>query len=210
MHGFQNFIGRDEIFKSNIYYEQRRHTWGVQDIDLMKFIIDWLETKELNKFRLLIPTTNEHEPGYFDPECSYAKKSSHYYISIIRCVDFAFDVFLKWFKNSKYRENIIIIISGDHPAFLPGNNEIANLLVGQHGQMLFGFYHPKKKNIQIHPGSTNDLGTTILELLGFKVEAFRSGNFLLHRKKIFPEIFSHQIKIMDGKYVEVGHCPEKN
>ena len=37
---FQNFIGRDEIFKSNIDYEKRRHTWGVQDIDLIKFIID--------------------------------------------------------------------------------------------------------------------------------------------------------------------------
>ena len=75
--------------------------------------------------------------------------------------------------------------------------------------MLFGFYHPKNKNFQIHTGSTNDLGPTILELLGFKVEEFRSGNSLLSRKKKFPEIFSHQIKIMDGKYVEVGHCPEK-
>ena len=209
LHGFQNFIGRDEIFKWNIDYEKRRHAWGVQDIDLINFIIDWLEKKELNKFRLIVSTTNGHEPGYFDPECPLTKKSNHNYISVIRCVDFAFGIFLKWFKNSKYRENTIIIISGDHPAFLPGNNEIANLLVGQHGQMLFGFYHPKKQNIQIHTGSTNDLGPTILELLGFKVEEFRSGNSLLSRKKNFPEIFSHQIKIMDGKYVEVGHCSEK-
>jgi len=209
LHGFQNFIGRDEIFKWNIDYEKRRHAWGVQDIDLINFIIDWLEKKELNKFRLIVSTTNGHEPGYFDPECPLTKKSNHNYISVIRCVDFAFSIFLKWFKNSKYRENTIIIISGDHPAFLPGNNEIANLLVGQHGQMLFGFYHPKKQNIQIHTGSTNDLGPTILELLGFKVEEFRSGNSLLSRKKNFPEIFSHQIKIMDGKYVEVGHCSEK-
>ena len=68
MHGFENFIGRDEIFKSNIDYEQRRHRWGVQDIDLIKFIIDWIETKELNKFRLLISTKNGHKPDYFDPE----------------------------------------------------------------------------------------------------------------------------------------------
>ena len=71
---------------------------------------------------------------------------------------------MKWFGNSKFKENTIILISRDNPAFLPANNEIANLLVGQHRQMLFGFYHPINKNFQIHTGSTNDLGPTILEL----------------------------------------------
>ena len=83
LHGFQNFIGRDEIFKSNIDYKQRRHAWGVQDNDLIKFIIDWLDKKELNKFRLLISTTNGHEPGFFDPECPLTNKNNHNYISVI-------------------------------------------------------------------------------------------------------------------------------
>ena len=210
-HGFKYFIGKHEIFNSHPEFYEKRHLWGVQDNNLISFLIDWFESKERNKFRVLISTTNGHEPGYLDPNCPVINKSENQYTSIIRCTDYTFGRFWKWFIQSSYSKNTILIISGDHPVYLPRSHEISDLLLGGHGQMLFGIYYPQKNNeINFNNGHLNDISPTILELLNLEVVTFRSGNSLMSNKKQNTKTFSSQMKLLNGHVIPVKHCPNQN
>jgi len=208
MHGFDEFIGREEIFQEFPEYEKRRHGWGVQDLDLMNYTTQWLGKQNFQKpFRLFLSTTNSHVPGHIGPNCPEVPDENHPFYRVIHCVDLAFGNFWRWFQKSTFAENTILMVVGDHPAFFSPEEGTKKIRKKLYDEVVFGFYHPLKKDFgTIPPASLTDFAPTILELLGARVEHFRAGNSILSQKKQFPSILSPKMTVIEGKQNVVASC----
>ena len=122
--GFDQYIDRTLIEKK--YQVQADNPWGIYDEYVFRYLQDDLPKQKQPSFTFLL-TTNNHPPvrlpaNYKAPDFDLTslgfteniahKKTAlggyHYQTN-------ALGNFLDWLKNSKFKDNVIVVATGDHP-----------------------------------------------------------------------------------------------
>jgi len=122
--GFDNYIGRASIEK---YFNiECDNTWGVYDEFLFKYLQHILETKGNKPIFSFVLTTNNHSPVELPKGFQTPKFNLSYYgfsndnkekEKILKGYYYqtnALGKFLDWLKNSSFKDNTIVIATGDH------------------------------------------------------------------------------------------------
>lgn len=170
-HGFRNIKGRNELI-GTIKDKKYINSWGLYDDSLILAIERELNNLSKNDkpYGLFSLTLDTHHPnGHLSESCKNipvpAIAKNNPILLSVNCSDFLISRFIKKInENPKFNETVIVIAS-DHLAmknsasFILKNGHRRNLL------MILNSGHPPK--IIDTFGSTLDIGTTILDLIGF-------------------------------------------
>ena len=194
--GFNNYIGRASIEK---YFNTTcDNTWGVYD----ELLFDYLKQEVLEKnndpqFTFLL-TTNNHPPIELPKNFKMPKINLNYYglknsdnekkvrLSAYHYQTDALGKFLTWLKKSKYKDNTIVIATGDH--IIKGFKEYKSPkeLFYKYAVPLY-FYIPKKydkfKNIDVKKmvGSHNDIFPTLYNLTLSNASYYNFGTSIMKK-----------------------------
>ena len=181
-----NVKGIDEIPKE--LYSGRRK-WGIWDSDLFEIAKNEItEMEKKGPFALSILTLDPH----FDNALQPGAESNHGggLQDIIRLQSKLIDEFIKWIQNSKFGENTVIVLLGDHYIMA---NKIGNVnMLNLDKRRIFNVILNSKAGCAI---STNrkaavfDFAPTILEAMGFEwpSHALGIGYSIYHEKTTILE-----------------------
>ncbi len=124
---FDNVIGKFEILKENPSAECN-HTWGVYDHEMLRFVLQKLQKSEKPQFFFCLTSTS-HTPfqfpdNYVLPELNLDKVDgsafavdkdiAYNYVRGFQYETQALGEFLTALKKTKFAENTIVVITGDH------------------------------------------------------------------------------------------------
>jgi phosphoglycerol transferase MdoB-like AlkP superfamily enzyme len=197
--GFDKYIGRVTI--EDFYNYKCDNPWGVYEEYTYKYLQKLLvENIESGKpsFTFVL-TTNNHGPIMLPPEFKKPKfdlealgfdsNDEQHYTQLLGYMyqTDAFGKFLTWLKNSKYKDDVIVVATGDH--ILKGyDNYNSRKKEYLKYAVLTYFYLPKKYDrLREIPkdivGSHNDLFPTLYELALSKTEYYNFGQPIMYKTK---------------------------
>lgn len=132
--GYDYFYGSESLALKNI--KNFSKGFGVDDSILFNFTVDWLEKYSSNKpFLLTVSTINMHPP--FKVIDRNPKAGNSDLLNSLYSTDKAFGKFWEYFKNSRLRNNTMVILTADHAM---GNNKDFLLFIKDHGDYARPFF----------------------------------------------------------------------
>jgi phosphoglycerol transferase MdoB-like AlkP superfamily enzyme len=193
--GFDSYIGRASI--ENYFNTTCNNTWGVYDELLFKYLKEVIFQKSNKPFFAFVLTTNNHPPVELPKSFKMPKIDLSYYglsndntNKKIRLGAYNYQTnvlgdFLTWLKDSKYKDNTIVVATGDH--IIKGFKDYAlpKEQFYKYGVPLY-LYIPKKfdklksidKNIV---GSHNDIFPTLYNLALSNTSYYSFGTSLMQK-----------------------------
>jgi phosphoglycerol transferase len=167
--------------------------WGLFDDSLLPIVYDeFIKTsKEKSKFAIFLVTLDTHHPhGIPSKICSHHqyKDGQNPMLNAVACSDYLLGDFVKKIRESAFSKDTVIVIASDHLAFK--NAASFDALRKQERRNLFMVNTdvPKAKEVDT-PGSTLDLGSTVLPYLGFRSE-IGLGRDLNAKQSVIPDLQS--------------------
>jgi phosphoglycerol transferase MdoB-like AlkP superfamily enzyme len=176
--GFENYIGRATI--ENYFHTKCDNTWGVYDGLLFKYLQNNIFKNQKEPFFAFVLTTNNHPPVELPKDFKMPQINLKYYgisnsnidkkirLSAYHYQTNALGEFLTWLKNSKYKDNTIVVATGDHIIKGFKDYSMPTELFYKYGVPVYLYIPPKydklqKKNLDI-VGSHNDIFPTLYHL----------------------------------------------
>ena len=164
---------------------------GPSDHQMMKGLVNFLKRRDSrNNFFLGLSTIESHVGRSTNPidGIKYMNGESET-LNLVHNLDDAFGIFWKYFKNSKYYNNTIVILTGDHALYpsldfkkVAGKDWIASVYDNL-SLIIYDPIHilPKKYNVN---ATSIDLAPTVLQLLNIKANNANSflGNSIFDEK----------------------------
>jgi len=148
---------------------------GPSDHQMMKGLVNFLKVNDIDKpFQISLSTIESHVGRTTNPidGIKYADGKSET-LNLIHNFDDSFKIFWDYFKNSKYKDNTIVILTGDHSLYpntdykkVAGSDWIPSV----YDDLALIIYDPVNKLPKEYTvNSTSiDLAPTVLHLLGIK------------------------------------------
>ncbi|HHJ34341.1 MAG TPA: alkaline phosphatase family protein [Gammaproteobacteria bacterium] len=179
--GFDRYIGRSQI-ESYFDVDASDNPWGVYDEYVFRYLEKSLLDAEKNNTRLFsfVLTTNNHPPvrlpaTYVAPELDLSlygfKDDDQDKYSMLTGFHYQTDQlgrFISWLKNSKFKDRVILVATGDHPmrAFMDNSANADKFL--RYAVPVY-FYVPERldrlKSVSSDiVGSHSDIFPTLFEL----------------------------------------------
>ena len=169
-HGFDNTFGRHEIEAQRKGHEESS-AWGVYDDEMFAFAKERLKTLSDTKenFGLALLTLDTHHPrGHRSPKCKVKyKEGSNEMLDALRCADVLISDFIEDLRNDPTFDDTVIVLASDHFAM---RNLASPLLEQAERKNLLMVFSSDQKGSIASEGSTLDLSSTLLPVLGFKGE----------------------------------------
>ncbi|MBU3668940.1 MAG: hypothetical protein FGM57_03155 [Candidatus Taylorbacteria bacterium] len=168
--GFDSVEGFEEL-KDKAVIHNEVSEWGLYDDETLELFFRKFKDLAEHKrpFALFGSTMDTHGPsGYVSPSC----KSSPYphiqdkILHAVSCSDILVSELVRKIINSEYANDTVVVIASDHLA-MPSR---ATKYVGQlprHNRLLI-IPTDHGSGIVSTPGTTRDIGTTILKYIGFE------------------------------------------
>ncbi len=172
-HGFDQVQGREEL-QPLLTIPEYKTSWGLYDDTL--FTIGLTKFVELSRkkqpFGLFMLTLDTHPPdGMPSKTClnqgiKYADGSNPI-LNAVACSDFLIARFVREIQQSEFADDTLLVIASDH---LAQNNSAIEQLEMLNRKNLFMVIDLSAKQSRMvnTPGSTLDIGATLLPLLGFE------------------------------------------
>jgi len=92
----------------------RKKGWGIRDDDVFDFTSSMLRDNKIQQpFLLTVNSLDMHPP--YDPTHTHPNAKGSTLLNTIYSSDTGFGVFWKYFKDSPYRDNTVLIVTTDHP-----------------------------------------------------------------------------------------------
>jgi phosphoglycerol transferase len=178
-HNLDEIKGRSEFVDENS--SKYNTDWSLYDDTLFDLAFNRILelSQKTQKFAFIIPTMDTHHPsGYMSFDCInnniYYGNGLNSMLNSVACSDYLISKFVKKIRESKFGNNIVIVIASDHLA-LP-NTAIEILEKGDRKNLFIINSPDVKKGEEISiPRLTLDIGSTILPFIGY------SGNIGLGR-----------------------------
>jgi phosphoglycerol transferase MdoB-like AlkP superfamily enzyme len=195
--GFENYIGRATIEK--YYHTVCDNTWCVYDELLFGYLEEEVFKKDDTPFFAFVLTTNNHPPVELPEDFRMPKIDLSYYglsnddeekkrrLGAFNYQTNALGNFLSWLKNSKYKDNTIVVATGDHIIKGFKDYKLPDEMFYKYGVPLY-LYVPKQydklKDIdQNLVGSHNDIFPTLYHLALSQAEYYNFGTPLMQKEK---------------------------
>jgi phosphoglycerol transferase len=193
-HGFTDVLGRDELLP-RLDDQSYRTGWGLYDDSL--FDITYRRFIELSKstdnFGLFTLTLDTHHPsGHPSASCKgteYADGTNPM-LNSVACSDYLISQFVERIARSPYADKTMVVIVSDHLAL--GNTAHEQLESGDR-KNLFMITEPGQKigKEVPTPGSSLDIGATLLPFLGYAGEIGLGRNLLNEKELEQDRLFIH-------------------
>jgi len=195
-HYFRLSAGYDDFISvaDSRYADQRLHKlgrWGAIDVDTFSIVSQWLESREGGPFLLTISTMDIHHP--YDPALRKAGVESDL-LNTVYSTDAGFGVFWEYFRNSKHKNDTILIFTADHALF-PTTEYLAvrGENVGYYDKIPLLIYSPfhdsRMGTVDSTRGTQLDIAPTVFELLGLDSPNAFLGLSLLSDRRDYPYLF---------------------
>ena len=188
-HGFTIVNGRDEISPDGRLISS---WWGLPD----SIILPHLENRYQQLLKIGSPfalfglTLNTHHPdGVHDPKCHNLKykDGSSKILNNFKCVDELIKEFINNAKLSHSYKDTLFVIAGDHISMK--NSVYDRLQAKPRSNFLLFLNSGRVSEVNHRVGSTMDIGSTILDLLGDKNSALGFGRSLFQEEKNITELY---------------------
>lgn len=109
--GFDQFYGYESLLKKNL--SDLKVSFGKSDHDVFTYVKSWLqEYRGKAPFFMSISTVNLHTP--YQTTHRHPMSDGNPMLDSLYSFDRAFGIFWNFFKNSKFRENTVVILTADH------------------------------------------------------------------------------------------------
>lgn len=193
-HGYDEVTGLEELLP-NLPEPGYRAEWGIQDDTLFEIANERFDrlTSETAPFVLSILTLDTHHPNGH-AETNRACKGLTYgdganpMLNSVLCADYLAGQFVERILQGPDAEDTVIAVMSDHLAMV---NSATNLLEdGSRRNLLMlidGAQTDASKRVD-RPGTTLDIGPTLLSYLGFDVPVMGLGVDLLGEEQTMPEV----------------------
>ena len=203
--GASAFAGTEHYFRLSAMYDefisvagnefkdQRKYEvgpWGAADIDTFAVAKQWMEEQDDEPYFLSISTIDIHHP--YNPPIEKAGVQDAL-VNSVYSSDVGFGVLWEYFKQSKYSDNTIVIVTADHALF--PTVEYMNLRGSDNGYYdyiplsIYSPYHQEKMGtIDATHGSQLDIAPTVLELMGLDSKNAFLGLSLLSDRRMYPNL----------------------
>lgn len=170
-HGFDEALGRNELLPK-LTDKDYLNYWGLYDDSLFDLDYDnFIKLSESKKkFAMFTLSIDTHQMGTLeDRSCKniiYGNGSSKT-LNSVACSDYLISNFINRIRQSQYSDDTIIVLASDHLAM---GNDATNLLNQGARKILLLVNTPdKKEGVEINkPGTTFDIGSTMLPFIGYK------------------------------------------
>ena len=183
-HGYDEVLGLDEL-RPNLEDPEYIAEWGLQDdtlLDLAKERFDALAGQG-NPFALSVLTLDTHHPyGHADTNrrcqgVTYGDGSNPM-LNSVECLDLLAAEFIEHIQNSPAAQNTVVAVMSDHLAMV--NTASDALKAGPRRNLLF-LIDPEDQSSRTvsRPGTTLDVGPTLISRLGFDLPRMGFGVDLL-------------------------------
>ena len=171
-HGFDRVRGTDDLLPK-LDNPEYLNSWGLYDDSL--FELAWQHFEELAQdkskqpFGLFTLTLDTHHPaGHPTSACEHIRyqNGDNEMLNAVACADFLINRFINKLRSSPYASNTVIVLVSDHLALA---NKAADLLEQTERRNLFMMIDPaapEPRRVDAQ-GSTLDIGSTLLPLIGF-------------------------------------------
>ena len=204
--------GREEYVKDDI----------LTDKSFFEGFIKYLKLREKSKTKkpFFIGLYNIETHAYFKTPLNRVKykNSNNDTLNSVHNLDLQFGKFYKYFKNSSYAKNTIVIVTTDHAHYF-GDSHYQRTLKG-HYQLLpvdtipFLVYNPflnLPKRYDAKMGTSIDLAPTIFHMLGINnVENNFLGESLFERTKDYGvSAIRHKFYFIYKNRIYLSKCPKK-
>jgi phosphoglycerol transferase len=180
-HGFNSIQGRDELTPS-LTDESYQSPWGLFDdsmYEIAKERFDELAAGD-KPFGLVLLTVDTHHPnGHMSRSCGDLKygDGGNAILNAVHCADVMLGDFVEHIRSSPLAEDTVLIVASDHLA-MP-NTAWSTLSAADRNNLLMILDTTSIAGRDDRPGSTLDVGPTLLSLIGAESNAFGFGRSLL-------------------------------
>ena len=201
-HSYDRVAELSDIEREFPEWKKDKHTWGIQDTDLSRYVIKQLDELEAQQpFNLGVFYINTHPPFYTAPDCpKYASDNQH--LQAIHCVDHAVGMVLRALKKRGLMKNTIVVLVGDTPG---QDHEKGQFL--SYNETLLAISSPNlKPGINETVSYSPDLGPTMLEAMGIPVSQIQSGHSILSSRTNFSTLVAPEFSVVDGEFRMGGRC----
>ncbi len=186
-HGFSSVSGQRALAQ-RLQDKNYQYEWGLYDDSVLDMAYEEFLQRSASgeKFGIFTLTLDTHHPtGHPSKSCEHRryKDGSNSMLNSVACSDFLISRFVRKIVDSPYAENTVIVLVSDHLAMR--NTAFEQLLKGDR-KNLFMIIDPSRppkaaSALFATPGSTLDIGPTILPFIGY------DGNIGLGRNLLSPE-----------------------
>ena len=180
-HGFDSIEGRDELVP-RLTDTSYKSPWGLYDDSMYAFATERFDrlAESDDPFGLVLLTVDTHHPnGHQSQRCEgqVYGDGSNSMLNAVHCADLLLGDFVDHVRSSPVAEDTILVVASDHLA-MP--NKAWNRLnsIDRKNLLLF-FASGMRPRQDDRPGSTLDIGPTLLSLAGAKTGTFGFGRSLL-------------------------------
>jgi phosphoglycerol transferase MdoB-like AlkP superfamily enzyme len=195
--GFDSYIGRASIEK---YYQTKcDNTWGVYDGLLFKYLEDNVFKANKKPFFAFVLTTNNHPPVELPKDFKMPQINLEYYglsnknqdkktrLGAYKYQTNALGDFITWLKHSQYKDNTIVVATGDHIIKGFKDYKTPDELFYKYGVPLYLYVpdrYDKLKSIDKNiVGSHNDIFPTLYNLTLSDSKYYNFGTSLMDKKE---------------------------
>ena len=195
-HHFRFSAGYDDfISASDREYAGERHYdlwhWGARDMDLFRMVSSWLDAEREAPLFVSISTMDIHHPYW--PVLKKPGVDDDLLNSVFS-TDAGFGYFWSYFKQSKYSENTMVIVTADHALFPTADYlRVRGKGVGYYDRIPLMIYSPFHKSLMGTrddvSGSQLDIAPTLFELMGIDSVNSFLGLSLISDRKHYPYLF---------------------
>lgn len=168
-HKFDEVLGGNELTYL-VHNKDDINPWGLNDDVLLEGAYQKISklSKQKKKFALYVATIGTHHPnGHLSASCHNLQyhDGANPILNAVSCTDKILSNFIRKVATSTFFNDTILVIASDHLAM---NNSASSLLnKGNRKNLFLIFNFNNKKGLISKPGSTLDIGPTVLHTLGF-------------------------------------------
>lgn len=173
-HGFQTVKGLESY--PNYETEPRTNIWGMDDDLLFERLTDELKrlAEDGRPFILSTLTLATHGPnGYLDSDCEPQEQDHVPFVAAIRCSGKHISRLMDDIDSLGLTDKTLVVLLSDHLAYKNAlRSELETL---SDARTNFGVILGGETEVISRPGSLMDVYPTILEMLGYELDAHRAG-----------------------------------
>ena len=182
-HGFSESYGADELLPTLTEVDDYRTDWGLYDDTLYDLSYKKFETLSSagKRFGIFLLTLDTHHPnGHISRSCQKIRygDGSNEMLNAVACADWMAANFVKKILASKYAKNTVICLVSDHLALKNSTWDKLNEGPRRNFFMIIPPQHLQSMKIT-RPGSMFDIGATLLNVMGLKIDGLGLGRDLL-------------------------------
>lgn len=191
-HKFDDVHGKESLV-AKLEDKTYLSDWGLFDDSLLPIVYDEFikMSQEKSQFAIFLVTLDTHHPnGIPSRTCirHQYKDGENPMLNAVACSDYLLGNFVKKIRESKFSNDTIIVIASDHLAFKNAASFDALRKQERKNLFLVSTDAPKTKKVDT-PGSTLDLGSTILPYIGYRGE-IGLGRDLNAKRSVIPDLQS--------------------